>query len=288
MNIARKLILLALLVFLPGGCVSEVSEIIGEAEPARLSRQEPLENTEILKARVNLGLGNLKVSRAEAPSLFKLEINYDGKNDQPRVDFSRSGNEADLSVELEGKKGSGWLGDDNSVDLSLSPEAALEAVFVTGVGENIVDLSGMKIKRMEVVNGVGSSEIFMEEGNKTTCSSLDVTNGIGSLEMTGLGNYSFDYFRFKGGIGDSSLDFSGEWKEIGDIEIKVGMGSLRIVVPDNLGVRVRSRKSFFSNVSLPGFEQVGNEYLSSNIENAGKEIVIQLHAGIGDVKVDRE
>jgi len=265
------------------GCVSEVSEFIGESEPAHISQAENLEGTENLKVQVNLGLGSLEVTRGDAEKLFDLDIDYDGKNDKPKIRFTRDGSSALLRIELEGKKGSGWLQEDNRITLELSPEVELAACFVTGVGENQVDLTGLKVGSLEVVNGVGHAEIHMDEVNRAKCGPVKVTNGIGHLEMTGIGNYGFSDFAFTGGIGDSTLDYSGTWDVIGDIEIKVGLGSLEVDIPEELGVRIRTSKSFLSNIQMPGFSQVGNEYLSGNIDETEKKIVISLNTGIGGV-----
>ncbi|MFH1964948.1 MAG: LiaF domain-containing protein [Acidobacteriota bacterium] len=270
------------------GCVDEFSEIVGEVDPAHLSQEEALGNTEKLQVQITLGLGSLEVTRGKADSLYDLSIDYNGKNDEPEIDFSRSENSASLRVLLEGKHGSKWWNDENRIDISLSPEVDLDASFITGVGENIVDLTGMKVEKLEVKNGVGNTEIYMDEINEASCSSVNVTNGIGRLEMTGLGNYAFSDFSFNGGIGESSLDFSGKWESIGDISIKVGLGSLEVMLPDDVGVRVKSSKSFLSNLQMPGFNQVGNEYRSSNINEADKEIVIRLNTGIGDVRFNRQ
>ena len=270
------------------GCVDEFSEIIQEADPAHISQEEALENIEKLQVRINLGLGSLEVTRGEADSLYDLSIDYNGKNDKPEIDFSRSGISASLRVLLEGKQGSKWWNDENIIDIALSSEVDLDASFITGVGENIVDLTGMKVENLEVTNGVGNTEIYMDEINGISCRSVNVTNGIGRLKMTGIGNFAFSDFNFRGGIGDSSLDFSGEWKSIGDISIKVGLGSLEVMLPEDVGVRVRSSKSFLSNLQMPGFNQVGNEYQSSNINEADKEIVIRLSTGIGDVRFNRQ
>lgn len=275
-------------ILLLSGCVADVEEVIGEFEPAHFSREEPLESTTSLKAVVNLGLGNLKVADSEENVLFDLDIEFNGKSDKPEVEFTREGNSAKLRVDLEGRKGSGWWGQDNRIDLLLSPGAGLDARLVTGVGENIIDLSELRVENLEIVNGVGSTEIYKDKSNDVACGSLEVTNGIGHLEMTGLGNYAFDEFTFSGGIGDSTLDFSGEWKSTGDIEIKVGLGSLRVILPDELGVRIRSSKSFLSNIEMPDFDQIGNEYLSRNIEEAEQEITIRLNTGIGEVRFIRD
>ena len=279
----KNLSVLALLVVFNSGCVAEVDEIMSEMETSRLTQDQPLEDTTEIKASVNLGVGSLEISRGDSEKLYDLRIDYTGEKDRPKVDFSRSGNSAVLKVELEGKRGSSWLNNDNKINLEISPEVDIDACFTTGVGENIVDLTGLKIAGLELINGVGNTEIYMDGINSASCGRVDVTNGIGSLEMTGIGNFAFSDFNFTGGIGESTLDFSGEWNTIGDVEIQVGLGSLEVTLPDNIGVRIKSSKSFLSNIEMPGFKQIGNEYRSSNIDDAEKVLLIRLNTGIGDV-----
>jgi Cell wall-active antibiotics response LiaF, C-terminal/N-terminal domain of toast_rack, DUF2154 len=284
----KNILIILISAFLLTGCVNEFSEIVGDVNPAHFSQVGSLEDTEQLRAQVNLGLGSLEVDKGDNDVLYDLGIDYNGDNDKPEVDFSRSEKSASLRIDLEGKRGSSWWEDDNRITLSLSPKVDLDVRFTTGVGENILDFTGLKVENLEVVNGVGNTEIYMDKINLVSCNSVAVTNGIGHLEMTGLGNYAFSDFSFNGGIGDSTLDFSGGWESIGDISIKVGLGSLEVLLPDEIGVRVKSSKSFLSDIQLPGFDQVGNEYRSSNINNAEKEIVISLNTGIGEVRFRRD
>jgi len=266
------------------GCVTDVNEIMADSEPATLRQDESLEGSERLEANVEMGVGNLEISRGDADQLYDLRIDYDGANNEPEVNFDRGEGTAELKVCLDSEKGSGWWIGDNRISLELSPEVDLDATFVTGVGDNLVDLTGLKIERLEVINGVGESEIHMDENNKISCGSICVTNGIGSLEMTGIGNFSFSDFNFTGGIGESTLDFSGDWNSIGDINIKVGMGSLKVMLPEDLPVRIKTSKSFLSSLDLPGFKQVGNEYQSGDVDGAERMLLIRLNTGIGDVR----
>ena len=53
----KKILIIAYSSIFLTGCVSEVSEIIGEVDPAHLSQEEALGNTEKLQAQINLGTG---------------------------------------------------------------------------------------------------------------------------------------------------------------------------------------------------------------------------------------
>ena len=270
------------------GCGAEVDEIMSELETAQLSQDQPLEDTTRLEAIVELGVGSLDISRGREEELYDLRIDYTGPEEEPTVDFERSGDSATLKVQLEGKSGSGWWHDENRIDLEFSPKVDLDATFITGVGDNQVDLTGLKIQGLEIVNGVGNTEINMDDGNQVACETVNITNGIGHLEMTGIGNLSFSDFNFTGGIGDSTLDFSGAWNKIGEIEIKVGLGSLEVMLPEDIDIRIKTSKSFLSNVQAPGFEQVGNEYRSGDVENSERVLLIRLNTGMGSVRFQRD
>ena len=112
-----------------------------------------------------------------------------------------------------------------------------------------------------------------------------MTSGVGAMELIGIGNLSFREFEFQGGVGGSKLDFSGDWSELGDVEIEVGVGGVEILVPRNIGVEVRVSKGFFSEFSMPGFDKQGDTYYSDNIEQVEKVVKFRISAGIGGVQI---
>ncbi len=86
----KNILIIFISAFLLTGCVNEFSEMVGEVDSAHFSQEGSLEDTEQLRAQVNLGLGSLEVDKGGNDLLYNLGIDYNGKNDKPDVDFSRS------------------------------------------------------------------------------------------------------------------------------------------------------------------------------------------------------
>jgi hypothetical protein len=105
------------------------------------------------------------------------------------------------------------------------------------------------------------------------------------LDLIGLGNFNFHKLDFRGGVGESTLDFSGEWQTQGSVDIEVGVGGILIKLPRDIGAELRISKGFFSNYDIEGFVKRGDTFYSDNLEKVGKVLKLNIRSGIGEVSV---
>ncbi len=284
MNI-RLCLLLSVLLF-PASCVVSLDGLGGEVNYVDFTQSEPVAGEESLRARVELKVGQIEVEPGSPANTYELELHYNELAFEPMIDFARESGVAELSIGLEGEgKSFRGLGD-NRLYLRLSPEIPLELKTSNGVGECDLNLSGMKIRSLVLESGVGETKLRMLESNPITCEKLEISSGVGGLELVGLGNLSFDELEFRGGVGGASLDFSGNWDTVGEVEIEVGVGGISLRLPRDLGAEIRASKTFMSNLELPQFTKKGDTYYSDNIERVSKVIKFRVAAGIGEVKLE--
>lgn len=248
-----------------------------------LAQSEPSQGEELLEARIKLNVGTLEIAPGQGPHAYELDLQYDGRAFDPQLDFSRDGKRARLAFELRGK--SVRRVGKTRVDFRLNPETPLRLESQTGVGESHIDLSGMKVESVLLECGVGKAQLSMLSPNRVACDEVEVRSGIGGTEATGLGNFGFRRFRFKGGVGGSTLDFSGSWEQVGEVEIQVGVGSVEILIPRDVGAEIRVTKSFLSGLDISGFRKDGDTYVSENIDRMSKIVRFRITAGIGGVEV---
>ena len=104
------------------------------------------------------------------------------------------------------------------------------------------------------------------------------------LEARGLGNARFDKMSFKGGVGDVRLDFTGDWSGSASATVQMGLGSLTLVVPPELGVRIRKR-GFLAALEAPGLERVDGAWQTDNWDSASSQLSIDLKAVLGSIEV---
>jgi len=254
-----------------------------EGNLATMQKSEPLGNEELLEAEIDLPVGTLEIEAGPASNLYECELEYNERAFSPELDVHRRGNTAVLHFRLNGEgKGTRRMGK-TRLTLRLNPSVPVVLRTKNGVGESRIDLENLRVRELRIENGVGETQVSMLSPNQTTCERVDISNGVGALKMTGLGNLAFRQLRFQGGVGGSELDFSGEWREEGEINIDVGVGGVELTVPRSVGAEVQASKSFLSGVNLPDFEKRGDTYISNNMERVNKVIRLRVNAGIGGV-----
>lgn len=258
----------------------------GEARFATVRESQPASGEKSIRVSVRLNIGTLEVEPGPADQAYELDLEYNELAFEPQLSYEVQDQIGRLHFELSGEGRSVAKVVKTRLNLRLNPEIPLDLQAATGVGESQIDLSGMTVKSLRLENGVGETELFLLKPNRSTCEHITLRSGVGSLKVTGLGNLRFEHLDFQGGVGGSTLDFSGSWDQAGSAEIDVGIGGIEILLPRNIGAEVEFSKSFLSNISLSGFQQRGRHlYVSDNIEQADKILRLKIRAGIGGVDI---
>ncbi len=272
--------MLACLVFLTSCGISSHSNDVASENVHEVG---PLEGESRLETEVYLEVGQLMIDQGDPSNLYEAELNFDGRVVEPQLNVQRSG---DLA-RLECKVGQDWLdGSSNTrLYLRLNPLVELDLVTETGVGESRIDLTGLSTRSFSLSNGVGETTLSMLKPNRIDCERVTIDSGVGSLNVIGLGNFGFKELTFSGGVGTAQLDFSGELSHDGEVDIDVGIGSLELRIPSDVGAEIRTEGGFLSKCCRSGFKKKGDTYYSENLDRAGKVIRFDIQNGIGNIKV---
>ncbi len=113
---------------------------------------------------------------------------------------------------------------------------------------------------------------------------LELAVGVAEFRASGLGNARFQEFEFKGAVGDVVLDFTGDWSADASGTIEMGLGSLTLVFPEDLGVRI-TKKGFLAALDAPGFTKVDGGWQSPNWDSAPHQFEIRLVSALGSIEV---
>ncbi len=283
----RKRLAILILTTSSLGCAMSFDGLMEDAQYVDTTRSEDRGSEQALTARVDLKVGELRIEPGQPDVAYEVDLHYNEKAFTPAVSFDRGDNgTASLRVGLEGAGHSWGNVGDNSIRLRLSPVTPLSLRADTGVGESTLDLSAMSVTSLELQSGVGETKLSMLEPNRTECRRMEISTGVGAFSLTGLGNFNCDQMRFRGGVGGSELELSGDWETVGDIEIEVGVGGVEIRLPRDLGAEIRMSEGLFSELSAPdGFTKQGDTYYSDNRDHVQKTVKLRVQAGIGGVEV---
>lgn len=256
-----------------------------------------------MNVRVSYGAGRFRIEPAETDDLYRYEFRYDRTLFSPVREWGVRGDTGQLRLGLErssddGGKSFWWrllhldfdfgrLGEsDNRLTLGLGPEIPTSLNLEVGAAESRLRLGGLTLRSLRIATGATSTELDFDEANRTVMEELRVEAGAASFRAEGLGNARVRELVIRGGAGDVRLEFGGEWRTDTRASIRVGMGSVRIEVPEDLGVRI-TKSTFLGSFDPPsGFITTDDGVVSQNWSDAEHRLELDVHAVMGSVEVD--
>lgn len=237
--------------------------------------------------------GELSVTRADGGLLYDTHLKYDAARMRPERNWSVSGNAARLDLGFEGLGDDGDMdiefeGDDHGfLELGLSRDVPTDLRIKVGAALSDVDLSEIPLTGLVYQTGASDTEIRFESPNPARMERLELAVGVAEFSATGLGNARFQEFQFKGAVGDVTLDFTGDWAGDASGTIDMGLGSLTLVFPEELGVRI-IKKGFLSALDAPRFTKVDGGWQSPGWDSASHHLEIRLVSALGSIEVRQE
>ena len=269
----------SLLIFAGGATQPMIAEAQNWRE-IRSSRQ--LWDEQQLDVRVEYAAGRLEVRPTEEKLLYQLDMRYDEEHFTPVIRYDRE--EGALRLGVRGEREEFDLSDGNHASLALTPTVPLDLRLRFGAGEADIDLGGLSLRDVDIATGASETRISFDQPNRIPAERVAVSAGAAELELTGLGNARAEHFEFRGGIGETTLDFSGAWDRNAIASIKVGVGSLILRLPRELGVKM-VRNSFLTSTDAPGMTKRDGAYYSRNWESASHRLTLNIDAALGSIQV---
>jgi hypothetical protein len=237
-----------------------------------------------LDVSVKYGVGKLIVEPGARGELYRVGIRYDSELFDPLTEY-RSGR---LTVGVEGTGRSMRMRNQEAgeLKLALSPDIPLELGLSFGAVEAEMELGGLQLSRIKVETGASDSRLRFSSPNVRDCDRIDLSMGAAAFRAIGLGNANCRVLKAEGGVGDMTLDFSGEWRRDLSADVTMALGSVTLAVPSDVGVVVR-RSTFLSGFSASGFTRRGRDHYSDNWDTASRKLTVELQGAFGSVTVRR-
>jgi hypothetical protein len=241
-------------------------------------------STEPMDVRVEYGMGRLTVRPAASPTLYRFEVRYDEERFAPVSTFDEAGRTLRLGVRSrEGSSRPGREGGTATLELTRAVPLDLKLDFGAGVAN--LDLGGISLKNLEVSTGASETTLRFSEPNPIRAERLRVSAGAASLEVLGLGNARAERVVFEGGVGSTLLDFAGNWTGNTSASVKMGMGSVTLRVPRDVGMRV-NRSAVLTRFTADGLTERDGTFFTPNWETAARKLAVDIEAAFGTVKIE--
>lgn len=276
-----------------------------DSEPLRMTTARQVGGERAVEMRVEYGAGTLVIGPAEEGLLYEAVLRYDGSAFEPvrryrlndgraRVELGLEGGDHDVKLDwdwdfldvgdldLEGMNEGGG----GHMEIGLSRSVPTDLEVLTGASSGTLRLGGLPLSRLRLATGASETTVSFDDPNPVSMDRLEVKVGAASLELRHLGNARAEEMSFEGAVGEVLLDFTGEWRSDARARIKMGLGSLRLRIPDDIGVRVR-KSSLLSSFSGLGLEKADDgTYRTANWETAEHHLDLTVDAAFGSIDVE--
>jgi hypothetical protein len=261
----------------------------GDQEVGRTTERE-------VKVVISCAFGHLKVCRGEPEKIVVAETG--GSDSAPmHLSYTVRNRIGYLDVTLgessDGEKKHGVFRVQNieagTWTLRFGDAIPISFDIEQGVGKGEYDLSGLQVKDFTLNNGASDVVLMFDEPNPSVIENLSIESGVSKFSGVHLGNANFKRFRFQGGVGSSTLDFSGALRREVDVDIELAFGALSILVPQETGARVFYNEGWMSSIDYDrDFTKAGDsEYTSDNYATARGRMNISIETRLGRIKLRR-
>lgn len=235
---------------------------------------------------VEYGAGTLTVLPASKSMLYEMELRYDPRHIAPVTRFDGDQRRLELGIRstengrnrMNGKEGS-------RASIALTREVPLDLTLQFGAGDADIDLGGMRLRKLDLSTGASETKLRFSAPNPISAEEVQLRAGAAELTVSGLGNARAEHLSFEGGVGSTTLDFSGEWNRSATATVQMGVGSVTLRLPRDLGVRI-NRSSFLSSFDGPGLVKRDGSYFSSNWDSAAHQLTVDVNAAFGSIDIE--
>lgn len=242
-----------------------------------------------LRAAISFGAGEVSIQPAPEGTLYAADLTWDADRFVPRTRYDAA--TAHLAVGLEPIGGAGVRVVsarrlEQRAVIALSPATELDLDATVGAADATLELGGLRLAELRIRTDATRATVRFSRPNPGACSRAEFRSGAAELEVVHLGDAGCRAVRVEGGVGTVMLDLAGAWPAEAELDISVTLGSVRLRVPRDLGVRLTLER-FAASFQPAGFTREGGAWITEGYATAARKLELRVAATVGGVQVER-
>ena len=254
----------------------------------KISKTIEAEGVEKVIIDADLGAGEFNLKSADIDDIAIIDIEYDSRKIDYEIDYDVKRSTGYLAFESESRRKNNIDTDDNLWDIIVSTKYNTEINFDIGACDAEFDFGGIALEYLEIDVGAAEGTIEFSKPNPIRLKEINIDAGASSIEMISMGNANFDELNFSGGVGSFDIDLrGGEYHGESRVNLEVGLGSAKIIVPKGLSVRIETEgNNWLSSIDFHNedLDEIDDDlYESPDFDDADDRLVISIEVGLGSV-----
>lgn len=241
-----------------------------------------------LSVDLTFAVGELLVRPGDHDHSYRLALTYAENLFNPSIRFDADRGRLAVKLDDDHIGGHGDIdASDQLLDLALPRSAPLDLDLSFGAIEATIELGGLTVRSVKIRTGASETTVSFASPTRGACERIEFSVGAAEFEALQLGNSGCRRVSLEGAIGEMHLDFTGQrWDGDTRLHIKVGLGEVRITVPDDVAIRMNASR-FLASVDQSGLVREGSYLQSPNFDRARTKLLIDVEAALGSVEIER-
>lgn len=254
-----------------------------------ISASRQVRGETLLAVEIDFASGTVSLSPGRRETLYQADVEYDEEFFNARHEYDAERGRLHVGVTPDEIRGGIELDEDapQFIDLRLTTAVPVDLDLEFGAARAELELGGLHLLRAAIKTGASRSRIAFDTPNPQPCERFEVIVGGAEFLMEGLGNARCERVSLTGGAGEMVADFTGAWPEGTHTyaRIRLGVGSLTLRLPENVGVMVDVTR-IFASFDDAGFERRGSRYVSPNYDRAAATLEIDIDTALSSIAVE--
>jgi hypothetical protein len=235
-----------------------------------------------LDVSVTYGAGRFVVGPAPEGLLYRMNLRYDEDLFDPVADFD--GKNLRLGVDARGRNLHIGKHEGGELRVELPRSVPMSLALDFGAGRATLDLGGLALRDLHMQTGAAEARIDVSEPNPGSMGRVELEVGAAEFTARRLGNLNARRIQVNAGVGDVTLDLTGEWRENADVSVQMGLGALELRLPTGVGVKL-TEKTFLTSVDTQGLVKRGDAYYSLDWDRAERHVTVDIQAAFGSIDI---
>jgi hypothetical protein len=263
------------------------------------SYELPKTKEQELHVRVESSLNKVVVSKGDKNSI--CTIKYNNKEEEipeATVSYKIHNNVGYLNIQIneEDESTDYWKMSYNPSSyyvpkvfyITLNNSIPMKLDLHLGAGYGKIDMTGLQLLDVKLETGAAETVVMCNEPNPVVMETFRIDAGLSKFRAYNIGNANFKNLYFEGGVGSYFFDFNGALRREAFIKMELGLGSMSMIIPKNIGASVKYDEGFLSSHSFEDFREIGDgKFISGNYYNSDGRLNIKIESGLGSIKIKR-
>lgn len=177
----------------------------------------------------------------------------------------------------------------NEWNVGLTDKIPLQVELKADASDIDMDMSHMMISSMNAQINASSAKIYFDEPNKEPFDKFRLNANASNINLYRVGNIGFDVLNIDANASKLVVDLTGENKSDGEVRIDANASSVKLKIPENVGVKIVIDKYEISSVKINNDELLSRsekEYVTKNYENAERTLKIYADLNVTTLTIE--